>query len=84
MVFFTNASIFTDGEIVKGTLVVENQKIIKIAPDAYNNNSNYSKEHTIDCQGALILPGCVDCHVHFRDFEQEYKNKKISRRSYNS
>lgn len=73
MVFFTNASIFTDGEIVKGTLVVENRKIVKIIPDAYNSNSNYSKEHIIDCQGGLLLPGCVDCHVHFRDLEQEYK-----------
>lgn len=74
MVIFTNAAIFTDGEIQKGTLVVENKKILRIVLDAYNDKPTFPKDTTIiDCKGALILPGCIDCHVHFRDLEQESK-----------
>ncbi len=29
--------------------------------------------HIIDAKGALVLPGLIDIHVHFRDLEQKYK-----------
>ncbi|OGF52698.1 MAG: hypothetical protein A2Z21_03785 [Candidatus Fraserbacteria bacterium RBG_16_55_9] len=27
----------------------------------------------VDCSGRIILPGMIDAHVHFRDFQQAYK-----------
>ncbi|MDY6768501.1 MAG: dihydroorotase family protein, partial [Candidatus Nanohaloarchaea archaeon] len=30
-------------------------------------------EDVIDCENALVLPGGVDPHVHFRDFRQDHK-----------
>lgn len=49
-----NVKIFTNGQLVDGTLVVENGFIKEIRPA-----SGLCTE--------LLLPGCIDAHVHFRE-----------------
>jgi len=33
---------------------------------------------TIDVKGHLLIPGAIDCHVHFRDFRHAYKEDWLS------
>jgi len=49
-----NVRIFTEGKLVEGTLVLEGDRIAAILPP------------TGPCT-QLLLPGCVDAHVHFRE-----------------
>lgn len=72
---FVNAQIFTDNQLLDGFLTVQNNgKIALIGSKAQFAKHKLPQEsEIIDCQQRLLLPGCVDTHVHFRDFEQEYK-----------
>ncbi|MBS3137921.1 orotate phosphoribosyltransferase [Candidatus Woesearchaeota archaeon] len=54
----------TDGMFSKKNIFIENGKITKIESNNFVNNVSYK---VIDCTGKLVLPGLIDCHVHFRD-----------------
>ncbi len=60
--FFTNARIVTEDEVIQGCLGVEDGKITSVregpAPQGVP---------VVDCGGKVLLPGCIDTHVHFRE-----------------
>ncbi len=86
MLILDNASIYTENSensVIKGYLTIENGKILQISkglyqkqPDSAQDNivTKETEVNIIDVKGALVLPGFIDPHVHFRDFEaQSYK-----------
>ncbi|MHA1777561.1 MAG: dihydroorotase [Promethearchaeota archaeon] len=66
----TNGQIFTQNKIISGFLVIEGNSIQQIGEGAYIRRNS---ETIIDVQQALIIPGFIDMHVHFRDMEQASK-----------
>ncbi|MBI5612321.1 MAG: dihydroorotase [Gammaproteobacteria bacterium] len=62
-----------DGTTLEGDLACEHGLIARI--DAA---IDVSAEETIDAQGALLLPGVIDTHVHFREPGKEYKEDLAS------
>lgn len=63
-----NARILLFGNIFKGAVTVKNGKISKIA-----RNFSDSSAKVIDAKENFLLPGAIDVHVHFRDFEEKHK-----------
>ncbi|MDP2765963.1 MAG: dihydroorotase [Candidatus Methanoperedens sp.] len=58
-----NARIFINGAIQPAEIAVDNGKITKIGKIVGTEEVN----QVIDAKGALVLPGAIDMHVHFRD-----------------
>lgn len=58
-----NARIFIDDAIQPMEIAVDNGKISKLAKIITAEEYN----QVIDAKGALVLPGAIDVHVHFRD-----------------
>jgi imidazolonepropionase-like amidohydrolase len=48
----------TGTEIAAGDVVVENGRVVEVG-------AGLDGEEGVDCTGAAILPGFIDCHVHF-------------------
>jgi dihydroorotase len=59
-----NGKVFVDGELKRMDLGFE-EKILEIGEGLQGE--------TLDCSGYVILPAMIDVHVHFRDFDQAYK-----------
>ncbi len=60
----TNATIVSDGEKEEGSLLIEDDMIAGV----YGKYASLpSADCTIDAEGALLLPGIIDSHVHFRE-----------------
>jgi len=64
-----NGNLFLSGEFREGGISIEGERIIKIGKEPSLEKASL----TINANGALILPGLIDIHVHFRDLEQKYK-----------
>lgn len=60
-----NAVIVNEGLKIHGALVIENEKIAEILPEGEQPASPCPE--IIDAEGAYLLPGVIDDHVHFRD-----------------
>lgn len=60
-----NAVIVNEGRKVKGSVVIEGEKIAGIF--AEDQQFPLPCDETIDAKGAYLLPGVIDAHVHFRD-----------------
>lgn len=60
-----NATIVTEKNIFRGGVLIDDDKIADIFKEdtLLPSNENIKK---IDLQGALLLPGMIDTHVHFR------------------
>jgi len=56
-----NGKIVSSKEIVKGDLLIEDEKIIQVG-----GNIDSPEAEKIDCTDKFILPGVIDAHVHFR------------------
>ena len=63
-ILFRNAIIF-DGHnfSTANSLRIQDGSIVELGVDL----SLQSGEESIDCEGKWLLPGLVDCHVHFRE-----------------
>ena len=62
-----NATLVNEGKTNKGCLLIENEIIRRIATDA-NELAEYEPfDHVVDAEGAFLLPGVIDDHVHFRE-----------------
>ena len=57
-----NAHIVNEGSIIKADLLIEGQRISKIAPFISD-----AAAQVIDLEGKFLLPGIVDDQVHFRE-----------------
>jgi dihydroorotase len=64
-----NGKIFTKDGFKEGGIAIEGDRIIKIGKEPTLPKAS----ETIKVNGALILPGLIDIHVHTRDFDQKYK-----------
>ena len=57
-----NAQIVNEGSIIKADLLIDGQRISKIAPIITDADAQ-----VIDLEGNFLLPGIVDDQVHFRE-----------------
>jgi len=57
------------GELAELSIAVEDGKIkaLTFKPEAFK------AEKVIDAKGRIVLPGVIDCHVHFRDPGRTHK-----------
>ena len=60
------------GNIVKGDIRLEGNRIINIYP-CEDGSTSYAGEKIIDATGKYIMPGFIDLHVHLRDPGLTYK-----------
>jgi len=58
-----NATIVNEGQSFISDVLIKEGRIAKIAPSITLN----AHAETIDIQGKLLLPGCIDDQVHFRE-----------------
>lgn len=63
--FIKNGTIVNENEMKKANILISDDRIIDISSDDNCPRSSY--DHIIDATGCLILPGCIDTHVHFRE-----------------
>jgi dihydroorotase len=61
-----NARVFCRNQVVLSDVLIESGTIAKIG-------SVRAGGQEIDARGQLLLPGAIDVHVHFRDFDEAYK-----------
>jgi len=62
-----NAKIVTPVTIVESNILVDEGKIVKLT------KQDVQTDEEIDAAGCYVIPGLIDPHVHFRDFEEAYK-----------
>src|SRR5689334_5590187 len=60
---FKNIQIINEGKIQAGDVLIENERIEKIAPKI----DIRSRIHEISGDGQLLMPGVIDDQVHFRE-----------------
>jgi len=81
MIVFKNANVF-DGEneeIIKNAAVVVNDGIISdIIPQC---GIDFKDAQVVDLKGKYLLPGFIDCHVHFMLDEVPDKNRQMNDQS---
>ncbi|MCQ2200160.1 MAG: dihydroorotase [Paludibacteraceae bacterium] len=65
-ILIKDAKIINDGTSYKGSLLIEGEKISKIFRDDIPDNV-LRTAHVIDVDGAWVMPGVIDTHVHFRE-----------------
>ncbi len=63
MIIIKNATIINEGKRFVSDILIKNERIEKIAPSI----SVYGKALEIDAEGLLLIPGCIDDQVHFRE-----------------
>lgn len=67
MIAIHNANIVNEGCRYRGYVVVDGELIKDLGegdlPESIKNNAS----EVVDAVGALLIPGCIDDHVHFRD-----------------
>ena len=60
----TNATLVNEGRTFSGALLIEGDRIAEV----FEANAQLPKaDEVIDATGCYLLPGIIDCHVHFRD-----------------
>ena len=64
-ILIENAVIVNEGTQVKGSILIEGEKIAEILVEGQVPSAPC--EETIDATGCYLLPGAIDEHVHFRD-----------------
>ncbi|MBA3705754.1 MAG: dihydroorotase [Bacteroidetes bacterium] len=58
-----NANIVNEGKIIKGNVLIENDRISKISESVIDVKA----DKIIDATGKYLFPGCIDDQVHFRE-----------------
>jgi dihydroorotase (multifunctional complex type) len=69
-----DGKLFTADGFKDGGIAIDGGKIVKLAKEP----SLPKASEIIKANGALILPGLIDIHVHTRDFEQKYKETLVT------
>lgn len=68
-ILITNARIINEGTVLEADLFIKNGRIETIGPTL----SHCVAKTVIDAKGLWLLPGMIDCHVHFREPGMEAK-----------
>jgi dihydroorotase len=74
-ILITNAQIVNEGKTFSGAILIQDDRIADIIvsptplPEA---------DTVVDAQGCYVLPGVIDCHVHFRDPGLTHKADLVS------
>lgn len=69
-----NGNLFLGSEFRQGGISIEGERIVKIGKEP----SLPKASHKIDANGAIVIPGIIDIHVHFRDLQQKYKETLVT------
>lgn len=67
-----NATIVNEGRQFVGSLLIDNDKIEEIM-EGRDATPHIPADETVDAEGAYLLPGVIDEHVHFREPGMEHK-----------
>lgn len=62
-----NATIVNEGKIIKGHLLIEEERISKIFNASETISTIETQHEVIDLHGNYLLPGFIDDQVHFRE-----------------
>lgn len=61
-ILIKNADIVNEGAMIQGDVLIRNGRI-----DRISNQISADADILIDAKGKALLPGMIDCHVHFRE-----------------
>jgi dihydroorotase len=64
MIRIKNATIINEGRRFKADVVIDGERIKTIAPSSFVKEE---ADKEINAEGLLLLPGCIDDQVHFRE-----------------
>lgn len=64
-IWISNAVIVNEGKKFQGSVVIEGETISEVLTGSQRPSKECEEE--IDAQGAYLIPGVIDDHVHFRD-----------------
>lgn len=70
MILIKNGLVVENNKLVKKDILINDDKIIKMAPIIENNNYE-----CLDASDSLVMPGAIDVHVHLR--EPGYEKRKL-------
>ncbi len=62
-----NATIINEGASQKGNVLIKNELIHNISYGACTEELEKSAKTVVDAEGKLLMPGCIDDQVHFRE-----------------
>ena len=62
---FHNAQLVNEGAVTRGWLLTDGDRIARIGEGACPDG--VTADEVCDCEGAYLIPGVIDTHVHFRD-----------------
>lgn len=69
-IYLKNATIINERQTYLGSVIIENEWISRIVK-ADEQEAEYAEsmhfDEVIDCEGLLLMPGCIDDQVHFRE-----------------
>ena len=60
-----NATVVNEGVSYTGSVIIEDERISDVIPGMTRPQGDF--DTLIDAHGHYLLPGAIDCHVHFRD-----------------
>ena len=62
-VLLKNATIINEGATFKGDLLIRDGRIARIASSVSGDQAS----EIIECENKIVIPGCIDDQVHFRE-----------------
>lgn len=62
-----DATIINEGLKYSGSVLIENEKIVKLFPHRLPADFNQTNTLVIDARGLYLMPGVIDDQVHFRE-----------------
>lgn len=66
-ILFINALIVNEGKTIKGFLATEGERITAVGEGKPETSLTAEAKEVVDLEGKMLLPGCIDDQVHFRD-----------------
>lgn len=66
-ILLKNGKIVNDGRVFRGSVLIEDDKIAKVAIKGKDNLQFDGIDEVYDASGKYIFPGFIDTHVHFRE-----------------
>ena len=67
MILIYHARLVTDGKVCTGYVVTHHDKIQEVAAGNPDGHLLEVCDTCVDANGAWLLPGVIDTHVHFRE-----------------